>query len=193
MTLVMQMVFDQITDAFRYLPGGCAWAAGVGIVIAISRVIYKYFFHKRITQGFWWKLFLICILTVYGYCLLQLTLLSRQRGIFGGVDWRLFGRWNENSEQKAFLIANIIMFIPLGILLPMAGKWMRHILLSLPTAMACSIGIEAVQLKYWLGYCQLDDVVANSTGFLIGFLIYLIIYDVYSLFRSIVMALREKL
>lgn len=71
------------------------------------------------------------------------------------------------------------MFIPFGVLLPMFGKTMSHVLIALPIALACSVSIEALQLKYQLGFCQLDDVGANSVGFLIGFLIFLVIRDVY--------------
>ncbi len=62
---------------------------------------------------------------------------------------------------------------------------MRHILIATPVATACSIGIEAVQLKYHLGACQLDDVLLNSFGFLMGFLVYLALADVYGLLSAI--------
>ena len=101
------------------------------------------------------------------------------------IDWVFLSRWFDNNEQKAFYIANIVMFFPLGILLPMAGKPMRHILIAAPVATACSIGIEAVQLKYHLGACQLDDVLLNSFGFLMGFLVYLALADVYGLLSAI--------
>ncbi|MDE7432797.1 MAG: VanZ family protein [Lachnospiraceae bacterium] len=113
------------------------------------------------------------------YCVLQLTFFSREPGNYGAVDWRFLVRWNENDAQKAFLLANIIMFIPFGVLLPMFGKTMSHILIALAFDLACSVSIEALQLKYQLGFCQLDDVVANSAGFLIGYLIFLAIRDVY--------------
>ena len=94
------------------------------------------------------------------------------------------------------MISNIIMFLPLGILLPMMAKWTKHIIVSLPVAVLCSVGIEAVQLKYQLGFCQLDDVVANSVGFLIGFLVFLILNDVYQvvvfLYHRIVWLIQKK-
>lgn len=64
------------------------------------------------------------------------------------------------------------MFIPFGTLFPMFGKFFSHILVALPVAAACSICIEALQLKYQLGFCQIDDVAANPVGFLIGYLIF---------------------
>lgn len=62
---------------------------------------------------------------------------------------------------------------------------MQHIIIAAPVATICSIGIEAVQLKYHLGACQLDDVLLNSFGFLIGFLVYLALADIYELLSAI--------
>lgn len=65
----------------------------------------------------------------------------------------IYAKWNEWYGEKAFLISNIIMFIPLGVFLPMLSKWMRHIMIYFSLAIVCSISIEVIQLKYQLGYC----------------------------------------
>lgn len=196
MNPVIKSVIILLKDALLYLPAGCMWAAGIVLIVLTAGIIYKFCFHKNVKLLFLWRLFLLFLFIVYTYCILQLTLLSRPTANYGGIDWRFLARWNENTAQKAFLIANIIMFVPLGILLPMMSRWARHILLSLPSAIICSVAIEAVQLKYQLGYCQLDDVIANSAGFLIGFLIYLAIADVYyfaySLFKYISRAVTKN-
>ncbi len=181
MNSVIKSVITLLKDALLYVPAGCVWAAGIVLIIFIACMIYKFCFHREIRLIFLWKLFLLFLFIVYTYCILQLTILSRPIANYGEIDWRILARWNENTAQKAFLIANIIMFVPLGILLPMLCRWARHILLSMPAALLCSITIEAVQLKYQLGFCQLDDVIANSTGFLAGFLIYLATADIYCL------------
>ena len=192
MNSVIELIINQLDDALLYIPDGCRWACGIVILILISGMVYKFCLHKNIPLIFWARLILSFFLTVYIYCVLQLTIFSRRAGNFGGLDWRFLARWNESDAQKAFLVANIIMFIPLGILLPMLCKWTKHIMISLPIAILSSICIEAVQLKYQLGYCQLDDVVANSSGFLIGFLVYLMIYDVYSVICFICNALVRR-
>lgn len=187
MNSVIKSVIILLKDALLYIPAGCIWAAGIVLIILAAGMVYKFCFHRNVKLLFLWQLILLFFFIVYTYCILHLTLLDRPAANYGGIDWRFLARWNENTAQKAFLIANIIMFVPFGLLLPMMCKWARHILLSLPTAIICSIAIESAQLKYQLGYCQLDDVVANSVGFLIGFLIYLVIADVccfaYSLYK----------
>lgn len=168
-----------LKDSLRYFQNGCIWAAGIVIVLLAGMLVWKFVLHKRIKTVEWFRILPLFFLIVYIYCVLQLTIFSRKPGNYGGTDMRFLAKWDEWYGEKAYLISNIIMFIPLGILLPMLGKWMRHIVLSFPVAILCSVGIEAVQLKYQLGFCQLDDVVANSIGFLIGFLVFLILYDVY--------------
>ncbi|MBD5449357.1 MAG: VanZ family protein [Lachnospiraceae bacterium] len=179
MNSIVESVIILLKDALTYLPAGCTWAAGIILIVLTINIIYKFCTHRNVTFLFLWRLFLLFLFIAYTYCILRLTLLSRPTANYGGIDWRFLAKWNENTAQKAFLIANIIMFIPFGVLLPMMSKWTKHILIALPTAIVCSIAIEAMQLKYQLGYCQLDDVIANSVGFLVGFLIYLVIADIY--------------
>ena len=190
MSHVKTLVFMQLKSAFAYLPTGCTYAAGITCFLLALCVVWKFCLHKKVSRIFWWQLLVGFLFITYMYCVLQLTILSREPGNYGAVDWRFLVRWHENDEEKSFLLANIIMFIPFGVLLPMFGKTLSHILIALPLAVACSVLIEVLQLKYQLGLCQLDDVVANSVGFLIGFLIFLMIRDVYlfivMLFRLLV-------
>ena len=179
MSQVKTLVITQLKSALAYLPAGGICAAGIICFVLILCVIWKFCLHRKIGKAFWRRLPIGFFFAAYIYCVLQLTILSREPGNYGGIDWRFLVRWNENDSQKAFLLANIIMFIPFGVLFPMFGKTVTHILVSLPVAVICSICIEIIQLKYQLGFCQLDDVAANSAGFLIGFFIFLMLQDVY--------------
>ena len=179
MSHVKTLVIMQLKSAFAYLPTGCTYAAGITCSLLILCAVWKFCLHKKLPRLFGWRLLVGFLFITYMYCVLQLTIFSREPGNYGAVDWRFLVRWNENDAQKAFLLANIIMFIPFGVLLPMFGKAMSHILIALPIALASSVCIEALQLKYQLGFCQLDDVVANSVGFLMGYLVFLTIRDVY--------------
>lgn len=179
MSQVKTFVIMQLKSALAYLPTGFAYAVGITFLVLVLCALWKFCLHRKVGWIFWWRLLVGFFFIAYIYCVLQLTIFSRKFGNYGGVDWRFLVRWNENNSQKAFLLANIIMFIPFGVLFPMLGKAATHILISLSVAVACSICIEIMQLKYQLGFCQLDDVVANSAGFLIGFFIFLILQDIY--------------
>ena len=70
------------------------------------------------------------------------------------------------------MIENVIMFLPLGILIPMSGR--RHVRFReiLFISAALSILIGSVQLFTGRGFCQLDDVVMNVLGGCLGYVIY---------------------
>ncbi len=190
MDTILKLVIFQIKETCMYLPDAFRLALAVCSAVALAELSVRPAFRKKLTMTFVFRFVLRIIwlftFVTYSYCVLQLTILSRTPVLrYGHIDWVFLSRWFDSNEQKAFYIANVIMFIPFGILLPMAGKPMRHILIAAPVAAACSIGIEAVQLKYHLGACQLDDVLLNSFGFLMGFLIYLALTDIYG-FLSVV-------
>lgn len=187
---IKELVVAQMIDSLGYLPEAFRLSAGVCLVIVSAVALFSLISHKKpsamLAFRFAFRVIWLFTLTTYIYCVLQLTILSRTPVLwYDHIDWMFLSRWFDNNEQKAFYIANIVMFIPFGILLPMSGKPMRHILIAAPVATACSIGIEAAQLKYHLGACQLDDVLLNTFGFLMGFLIYLALADIYGFLSAI--------
>jgi glycopeptide antibiotics resistance protein len=89
------------------------------------------------------------------------------------VDWFLYelhsrGLFTSLGFLHIEFVGNILMFVPLGIfaalLLPRKAWWL---LLLMGTAF--SVGIEMFQAYFLPGrFPEVRDVVANSTGFLIG-------------------------
>ena len=70
-----------------------------------------------------------------------------------------------NSGLRADIFRNIWLFVPLGaILYRLYPKWT---VLLVPFAL--SAAIEAVQYFAGIGFCELDDVVSNGLGGLIGY------------------------
>ena len=94
---------------------------------------------------------------LYVLIMLWITLFSRrpmETRIFRGLFWEVrMGYWNN-------MIQNILLFIPLGFLI--GGK--RGII----AGVLLSIGIESIQFIYRLGYCELDDVLNNTIGTVLG-------------------------
>lgn len=72
------------------------------------------------------------------------------------------------------LLGNVIAFIPMGMLLPMMFsskmKGFTVILLSLEL----SIVVEVLQLFTRVGSCDVDDVILNTLGGIVGYIIYCI-------------------
>jgi len=66
--------------------------------------------------------------------------------------------------------ANIVMFVPIGLFGALAMA--RHRWLIVPAALVASAGIETVQaMALPLRYATVRDVVANTTGALLGYLL----------------------
>lgn len=81
-----------------------------------------------------------------------------------------------NGRESLILehILNILLFMPIGF---MAGvvfeskRWWKVILLGL----GISVSIEAMQYYFKKGFAELDDVMHNTIGCLLGFLLFLVV------------------
>lgn len=73
------------------------------------------------------------------------------------------------------IFLNILLFVPLGILLPMQYKPYQSFWLTALTGFICSVGIETMQYITGRGLTEVDDVIHNTLGAVIGFAIYKIL------------------
>ena len=69
--------------------------------------------------------------------------------------------------------ANVLLFIPIGFLLPMVIK--KPIWLPLIIGIGISVVVEIIQLITHRGLCETDDVISNTIGLVIGYIVYLFI------------------
>lgn len=112
-----------------------------------------------------WGLFITYCLFIIWY-----TILSRQPSSSHSVKWQImwayremlagYKYWKEDVIQN---IQNIVFFIPFGILHPARkGKGV------LITALLLSALIEATQYIGGFGLAEIDDVICNTLGALLG-------------------------
>ena len=121
-----------------------------------------------------------CILfIIYIEILMQTAFFSREPGSRQQIDLNLFGTWGQTAIAHAYFIENIIMFIPFGLLAPMVFERMRKVRFCVFIGFLCSCGIELSQLITQRGYCQLDDVVTNTVGMLVGWGIWKMLSSVF--------------
>ena len=134
----------------------------VYIIILIRLIIFKYPLHQllEITRG-WEK----------GVVLEGLTTANFTLGKSIRMYIRYFNRfpfWNGFAN----LIGNVLVFIPYGILLPlsysMCRKWWRVFY----CAIGLVIGIELFQLFSAFGVFDVDDILLNVSGAMLGYGIY---------------------
>ena len=74
------------------------------------------------------------------------------------------------------LLGNIIMFVPLGIFLPVLFKGLRRYGYFFITVFTAIAAAEIIQYLTRLGSCDVDDVIFNTVGATIGFIVCRVIF-----------------
>ena len=103
------------------------------------------------------------LLSAYAFLILADTVLIRQPFIGQHFQPELLWSWRVWDVQKGQIIANVIMFIPVGILAGWAWKWKG---LWFGAGLSCVV--ELLQLMTSRGLCEFDDVIHNVIGAAIG-------------------------
>ena len=78
-------------------------------------------------------------------------------------------------EMKVNLIGNIAMFIPIGIIWPSVYRKLDTHKKVIAAGVGFSLLIEILQLPFYDRVTDIDDLILNSLGFLIGYGIYLMV------------------
>ena len=81
------------------------------------------------------------------------------------------------SDNPALIRAaavNLAVFVPMGIFLPLLWRPMGKLWLFLPAFMALIAALEGVQYVTALGVCDVDDLILNTAGGLIGWAVFML-------------------
>ncbi len=79
------------------------------------------------------------------------------------------------GEALLNLIGNTAMFIPLGIVWPAVFKKLNTHWKVIAAGVGVSLSIEVLQLPFYNRATDIDDLILNSAGFIIGYGIYLLV------------------
>ncbi len=94
--------------------------------------------------------------------------------LFGNMGWIIVG---------INLVGNVVVLMPIGFLLPLVFRgmtWKASLILSVVTALL----IEGMQVVFQVGIFDIDDVILNALGVMLG-------YAVFILFLKCVRVLRH--
>jgi len=71
-------------------------------------------------------------------------------------------------------LMNVLLFVPLGLTMPFAlpERWPCRALISIVIATTLSIYVESAQFIFRLGRTEIDDVLMNTFGAVLGILAY---------------------
>lgn len=88
------------------------------------------------------------------------------------------------SHSLRQVVMNIVMLIPFGFLMPIVIKAKRKYLITLLSAFALILFIESMQLIMQCGTFEVDDIINNLLGTVIGVLLYALAHSVYIRVKS---------
>lgn len=166
MTLI-DFIIEDMKEPLSYLPQAllAGVAGGLLFYLALSKVLKK---SERSRRCFF-QILLLVLFCTYLSVMLKDAFFSRPPGSRTSVDLEFLGTWGRSQQGNAYVIENIIMFVPWGILLPLLIRPLRkHGWICVMTAFISSVTLETAQYLTQRGHCQLDDVVMNTLGTLIG-------------------------
>lgn len=89
------------------------------------------------------------------------------------IPFQSFQEAKIQPELYRSMLMNVFLFMPIGLSLPFVLGMRRFSpFLTVTAALSFSAGIEYLQYRYALGRCEVDDIIMNTLGALIGCLAY---------------------
>lgn len=141
---------------------------------------------KKIRIVFFIYLLIVIKLIIFKYPLYQLKAIAaswEKNVILEGLDTanftlfktiRMYIDYSYKLNSFENLVGNIVVFVPFGFLFPYVIKWGRNFLVMLFHAFIFVLGIEVFQLFSAFGAFDVDDILLNCFGAVLGYLTYLI-------------------
>ncbi|MCR5357708.1 MAG: VanZ family protein [Lachnospiraceae bacterium] len=125
------------------------------------------------------SVFVFSVLCVYMSYLVSLTLSGREAGSRPNkINLEIFGTWGSEGIS-AYAIENVLLFIPFGILVPLMARFFKKWWNLVLAAFITSLLIELTQLITGRGYFETDDILLNTFGAFVGYVVFWIAYHSY--------------
>lgn len=151
------------------------FVVGIGILVSLNRIRRRE--GMRFPNG---QAAALLLLLCYLGGLAAITFMNRTgNGMRMGVQLRPFlafwEAWNGFALQTWLNpLLNIAMFLPLGILLPLAVKPFRRWYWMLAAGTGTSLVIETLQYILCRGQADVDDLICNTLGAMLGYCVSLL-------------------
>lgn len=166
---MLKYLMRDLLSALRFLP----WGIGAGIIVAmiLNKVNVRRVHAGRKSVP---ALAVMCFY-MYVVILMMITFFSRESSMGRRIDLELFSTWGINDRNNAYVIENVLLFIPYGMVCPWYLKRARHFVSCTVLGLLTSLFIEWLQLVTGRGVFQIDDILTNMLGSMIGYLIFWIL------------------
>lgn len=168
----MQILESSVKSYFTFHYGiGCA----IGLIIFCGYMLVLRKRKRSQGQSISRKKILCGLaLSIYLVFLLGGTILNRDISKKFHMElipfWSYYEAIIEKNKGLAFqMIGNVLVFIPLGVLLPEVWDRVRNIRWVILITVGVSLSLELGQLIFRLGLFEFDDVFHNTLGAVIGY------------------------
>jgi glycopeptide antibiotics resistance protein len=170
---------DIISIGSSFITLGIALVVFVGVLLLVYNLIAK--IRKRnklaipVGRLLLYAVFIIYIVVVVGATMLRYRMhsFSGEMGEIYPLFYSYKEAWNHFSAREwRNIILNIMMFVPFGFLLPLVLKKFQAFWKTYLAGFIFAFLIEMTQLLLNLGICELDDLMDNTVGALIGYGLY---------------------
>lgn len=122
---------------------------------------------------------ILIVLLVILYCS---TVIYRKNGVETGINlmpfWSYFAIMDGKEQMVLEKILNVLVYIPIGFLCGIVFKE-KKLKYTIIVGVASSALIEISQYLFGKGFAELDDVIHNTLGCLIGYGMYLLLTNLY--------------
>lgn len=119
----------------------------------------------------WWSIINTIVFVSTVLIILYMTIYSRGEATKEAIliPFHSFIRAREQPELYRSMLMNVFLFVPIGLSLPFVLPRKKHpVIITMIAAFLFSISIEAIQYYLALGLCEVDDVIMNTLGAMIG-------------------------
>lgn len=168
--ILYKILTQDIIEPLFYLPKGLIYGAILVVILILINELWYQFRKSQFISPI--KVICLGLFVAYIYTLVQQTYFSRPPGSRNTVSLIFGETWQCSVQSKAYVIENILMMIPFGVLLPNILKPAESIFCCIPLGFFFSVSLEYAQFLSQRGHMQVDDVVMNVIGTIIGYLFF---------------------
>ena len=172
-------IYDLIQLARQYML--------LGVIVVILLLTGYFLLYKKLMKGTdklnkfkfgLWSIFVIYIVVVLG------ATIGHRTSAYGNINLHLFSSYKNAYNSFSIrewrnIILNILMFVPLGFMIPLLFKKCKRWYITYLIGFGATLFIEILQLISKQGIFELDDIINNTLGCIIGYGIVIFFISIY--------------
>lgn len=162
--------FSYLISGISYLSKAVIISTGIYLFFTIALLLKwrKDFFTKSVKRLFYIKEYIFCT---------YIITLGMITGILGddfylGLHELSFNIIPFRNVDVVQMLLNILLFIPMGAFIPILNRKMNSCIWIIGISGISSVSIELIQMIFRGRLADINDIIANSLGALVGFILY---------------------